>query len=44
MMHVVERRHDRAMRMREDAVDDVLDESPGEETSGEYERVGEHLL
>lgn len=35
VMLVMERRHERAMRMSEHAVDDVFEEGPGEESGNE---------
>ena len=43
MMLVVERRHERPMRMREHAVNDVFDERPREQSRDENERGEDHI-
>ena len=42
MMHVMKWRHERAMRMAEHAVDDILEQRPCEQAGNKNECVGDH--
>ena len=44
MVHVMQPRHERAMRMRQHAVDDVLGQRPRKQSGREYKRIEQHRL